>query len=247
MIPSDQAPPNVDWLVRRVTDLERQVRELQAGRRLEAATIGSGGITVKGGTLRALYPDGGEAFLAGLHHLASGTPVRGIVVRRPGNVLSFWSFAREDGTGNSFWALFDRAGNIVVSDDAESGEGLARPWLPYVGRPSSDYVTPLSTTSGTFTPLWTYAGVRQHPRTTARLLVQTDAGTTAEVQLRDTNNNTVVAGPEAVGASANTYVDLTGALTGPFSGFIKVDVEARRVSGTGSVRVVLVYAVGRQS
>lgn len=35
-------------VMRRLAELERQVRELNAGRRLEAATIGQGGMTVKG-------------------------------------------------------------------------------------------------------------------------------------------------------------------------------------------------------
>lgn len=65
MIPSDQRPPGADWLVRRVVDLERQVRELQAGRRLEAATIGAGGLTVAGGTIRVLDGSGGSIELGG--------------------------------------------------------------------------------------------------------------------------------------------------------------------------------------
>jgi hypothetical protein len=63
MIPSDQAPPGQDWLVRRITDLERQVRELAAGRSLEAATIRGGSLRVvdNTGALQVqvgLLPDG---------------------------------------------------------------------------------------------------------------------------------------------------------------------------------------------
>lgn len=45
-IVSDQVPPGQDHLIRRIVDLERQVREIAAGRRLESATIGAGGIRV---------------------------------------------------------------------------------------------------------------------------------------------------------------------------------------------------------
>jgi hypothetical protein len=55
---SDQAPPRDDYLLRRLADLERQVKELAAARRLEAATIGAGGITIKGGALRVLDDSG---------------------------------------------------------------------------------------------------------------------------------------------------------------------------------------------
>ncbi|MFV2094815.1 hypothetical protein ACFHW1_04900 [Micromonospora sp. LOL_014] len=41
-------------VMRRLRDLERQMRELQAGRRLQAATIGAGGIAIRGGSLRTL-------------------------------------------------------------------------------------------------------------------------------------------------------------------------------------------------
>lgn len=51
---SDQAPPGQDHIMRRLADLERQVREMAAGRRLEAASVGAGGITIKGGSLRVL-------------------------------------------------------------------------------------------------------------------------------------------------------------------------------------------------
>lgn len=65
MLPSDQVPPGVDWISRRLTDLERQMRELQAGRRLEAATIGAGGLTVKGGSIRVLDGGGTEVMRIG--------------------------------------------------------------------------------------------------------------------------------------------------------------------------------------
>lgn len=41
-------------VMRRIAALEAQVREMQAGRRLEAATIGQGGITLKGGSVKVV-------------------------------------------------------------------------------------------------------------------------------------------------------------------------------------------------
>jgi len=41
-------------VIRRLRELERQMRELTAGRRLEAATIGAGGVVIRGGSLRTL-------------------------------------------------------------------------------------------------------------------------------------------------------------------------------------------------
>lgn len=52
-LPASQLPPGGDWIARRFRDLERQIRELRAGRGLEAAQIGAGGLTVKGGAITA--------------------------------------------------------------------------------------------------------------------------------------------------------------------------------------------------
>ncbi|MEV6798549.1 hypothetical protein AB0M91_09395 [Micromonospora rifamycinica] len=67
---SDQAPPGQDWLVRQIRDLQRQVRELAAARTLEAAAIGSGGITIRDGAVRVL--DSGGAPVAQLGRLPDG-------------------------------------------------------------------------------------------------------------------------------------------------------------------------------
>lgn len=58
MIGSDMLPSGPDWIPRRLVEMERQIRELQAGRRLEAATIGAGGLRVKGGAIRIQNADG---------------------------------------------------------------------------------------------------------------------------------------------------------------------------------------------
>ena len=61
-------------LKRQMRDLERQIREMRAERRLESATIGAGGLTVKGGKIAVVDPVTG-ATLALLD--ASGLTVNG--------------------------------------------------------------------------------------------------------------------------------------------------------------------------
>lgn len=52
-------------VMRRLADLERQLRELQTARRLESASIGRGGLRVKdGGRIEVIDDDGGIAFSA---------------------------------------------------------------------------------------------------------------------------------------------------------------------------------------
>ncbi|MDG4796223.1 hypothetical protein [Micromonospora sp. WMMD1082] len=49
-------------VMRRLRELEKQVEQLTAGRRLEAASIGRGGITIKdGGGIRVVDADGGQS------------------------------------------------------------------------------------------------------------------------------------------------------------------------------------------
>ncbi len=65
MLVSDQRPPSDDWLVRRIADLERQVRELQAGPRLAAATIGAGGLRIVNGGKLTVEGGGSIELLGG--------------------------------------------------------------------------------------------------------------------------------------------------------------------------------------
>lgn len=260
MISSDQRPPGQDWLVRRVTDLERQVRELQAGRRLEAATIGAGGLTIRGGIvaikdngrLTADYANGATALDLGAHTLINGAPAHGMLIRRPGGELAFWTYGLDSG-GSAYWALYDLTGNIIMSDDAVSGQGLATPYIPLGTYPTRMLLTFASdgekTTSATFVPLWTVHGHKQHPRLRVGVYVFADvAGTSAEIQLRDNGPGTIIAGPTTVSATASpTLYELTGPWAGTHMERTKAELEVRRTAGTGTVWVQLAYAEGIQS
>lgn len=66
---SDQAPPGPDYILRKIATLEREVRELKAARRLEAATIKAGSLRVvdAAGELKVqvgLLPDGSYGLAA---------------------------------------------------------------------------------------------------------------------------------------------------------------------------------------
>lgn len=136
--------------MRRLAALEREVQQLRSARRLESATIGEGGLTVKGaggitmksggdilvedggdirildgGELHVIHPDGNPL----LHVRKSfGTGAYEIAIRREANEPAFAIQTQPDGT--QYWSLWDRSGRLIVSDDANSGHGLARPWLP---------------------------------------------------------------------------------------------------------------------
>ncbi|MEU6858820.1 hypothetical protein AB0B28_08105 [Glycomyces sp. NPDC046736] len=120
-------------LARRVQQLEQKLRELLSGRRLEDASIGArglrvigGAITIDGGELKLVSKDGVTVAYWG--DVAFGTQSRG------------WRFAFDTGssafllggdTGRQTWALYDNAGNYVMTNDGETGHGLGRPYLNY--------------------------------------------------------------------------------------------------------------------
>jgi hypothetical protein len=138
-------------VVRRVAELERQLRNLTSGRRLEDASVGARGITVRdggsitidGGTLKLIDENGvtvaywGDVNFGGLSR---------------GWVLNFDSghpaFALGGTPGQQAWQLWDGAGHYIVTNDAASGVGLARPYLNIPMVPSH------GTSIGTGGPFW---------------------------------------------------------------------------------------------
>jgi len=120
-------------------DIERQLRNLTSGRRLEDASIGArglrlideGSITIFGGALRLTDATGSVGLLF-FGRNDSGNPT--------------WQFSFPNGdsafgllgaSGAGFWGGLDHGGNIILSNDAASGAGLARPYLNIPMYPSS--------------------------------------------------------------------------------------------------------------
>lgn len=247
MIPSDSLPPRSDWITAKFLEYDRQLRELAAARTLEAATVGAGGVTIKnGGTLRVLHEDGVTELLAVRRN---GVGAYIVTMHRDDGSTAFEIQSLTPGPGQ-YWALFDRAHNVVVSDDAISGAGLARPHLSWNMAPTSELLTipaAQSTTSATFTAVWTTYGEKQHPRLKIYVLTRTDAATTGEIQIRDGSTGTVIVAPVVLPANDNSQRLLEGQLDGTFGDIKNVDVEIRRTGGAGTVAARLLLAEGTQS
>lgn len=255
MKPADHVtPPSIDTLMRKVADLEREVQQMRAERRLSASSIEAGSLQINGGELLlwpgskliANYNSGAEAFRVGANELSDGTPVHATVIRRPTGRLAFWTYGADTGISDGFWALYDLAENVIFSDDVESGQGIARPWLPINFAPS-DYTVWPGTNQATFTSIWETAISRQQPKIVVTLLATTDvSGTTGEVRL--TCNGTQLGSTISV-AFLQAYHDI-GPIALPAGNFgdeIDLKVEARVTAGTGLVRASVTKAYTRQS
>jgi hypothetical protein len=147
-----------------------------------------------------------------------------------------------------YWSLFDRAGNRTVSDDATSGQGLARPYLPVVFYDYPAYPTQ-TTTSTTFETLQrASAAVKQHPRIQVGVLVRSDPGTTGQVRLWDATHGVQVGSTISIGEDDYQGYNIGPvALTGDHMEGVDLDVQARVTSGPGSIGVRVTTAYGVQS
>lgn len=257
MIPSDQRPPGEDWLVRRIVDLEREVRELKAGRRLEAASIGAGGVTVNGGaidikdgTLRLRHANGTDLLFLG-PGVIGAEPVRYLRIRRPDGSTVLYTYGSDDGDG--FWAMYDKQDNIILSDDGASGQGLARPYLPIPWASHSQSAITDTTTSAAFTGLLSTRYKKQHPKIWAQILCQaSDATTAGEVRIIKTFTG------DQIGATVTIPATGPGGfyalrqigpadVPGTFSEEMELEVQARRTAGAGTIGVRMFGCYAQQS
>lgn len=230
-------------VMRRLRDLERLVRELHAGRRLEAASIGRGGISIQdGGALRVIDTDG--TYLAWTGLLADGQ--RGTVLRRTGGELAF----AVHGSGSDdvgFVGIYDRAGQYIVTDDAASGRGMARPYIPV---PMGEVMVPTATTtSATFVDLAAGLMPVQHPVLYAYLLVRASDGSTAgEVQMTLDGIQVGDTLPVSVGAYAIAAIGPAPLpATYQYGSLQQVRVQARRTAGAGDIGVRVLSVLGLES
>jgi len=233
---------------RRLDELERLVREQMAGRRLAAATLGSGGLVVGPGAAVSVHDAQGN-LIARLGDLeVFGPGLRGTWLGRAGGRTALAAYGTGVDGDNGFVALYDLSGNYILTDDTASRRGLARPYIGYqVGE-----VTPPTavTTSVTFEDLAAGVNAVQHPVMYAQLLVRSsDASTTGEVrvmvdgvQVGDTltvqggSYQYASIGPASVPVSEDTYGQLHA-----------IAVQARRTGGAGTIGVRVMSLLGLES
>lgn len=231
-------------IMRRLRDLERMVRELMAGRRLEAASIGRGGITVKdGGTVQVVDAEGTALATMG----ALDATRRGVLLRRAGGSLAFGVYGTGEGGDVGFAGIYDLAGQYIVTDDVASGRGLARPYIPVqVGEVA---VPTATTTSGSFVDLAAGMMSIQHPVLYAYLLVRaSDTGTTGEVRLTLDGNQVGNVLPVSAGAYAYaSYGPSPLPATYSYGVLRELRVQARRTAGTGTIGVRVLSILGLES
>lgn len=239
MLPGDQLPPDANYLMQRLANLEREVRELRAARSAEATTIGAGGQTITGGFLRMLHA-GVEIVFIGRD--ANNTPI--FRLRYPdGNTMFFTYLITGEGW---YFAWCDQQGNILVSSDAISGQGLARPYIPIPWYPRDDQYSFYSTTISTsFQTCDEVRWVKQHPIVNLVMSTKTSDGvSTGSWQVLQDGITVVASGSIA---ATGTGVSVRFAVTGSHMSPLSLDVQLKRNTGAGSVGALIKSVTGEQS
>lgn len=247
-----------DNLAKQVAELRKRVADLEAGNRIGATTIDRGSLVVaSGASVNVLRPlDGGTVIRVGD---TQDLGLWGIAVFNPNPDFPVSNPIFEAGTTDpdGFFPdglvnVIDHQGDFVFALGYPFG--LSRPYGAYTFFPTSGIGTPsLSTTSGTFAGLWTVYGYSMHPGISVAYIIQNDVGTTSEVRLRDAFNSNPTTTPTAWGSGAYSfgnafYQHLSPAAAPsdpPFAGMLfQTDLEVRRTSGAGTVRIQILSALG---
>jgi hypothetical protein len=149
-------PNDFDSLVRRIEALERELQETRAARRLEAATIGRGGITIKGGAIILEDNQGREIGRMGIREdllpQPDGQRQPGFILRRNDGSVAFTLDDPNPNAGGyrQLIKMQDSHGTIIFEEDAVTGWGLAAPtWSVPLFPFDQDYMTkwPATTTT----------------------------------------------------------------------------------------------------
>lgn len=190
-------------LLRQVEAIRRQLQELMGGRRLENSSIGAGGIrlidggslTISGGSLRMNSADGSVGLL---YFGDSSNGGRTWLFSFPDGEVAFGLIGNR---GAGYWGGRDNSGNLIMSNDAGSGVGLSRPYIPYrlvpafeaqsygEGNASMWPSTPNTTATKIMqglNPVW-------HPKISIGIATSTIGGGTARWRL-ELNGQTVATG-----------------------------------------------------
>lgn len=231
-------------LTRQIEDLKRRVKSLETQNRLSAGTIGG----VSGGSVQVVDRAGGLIAYIGefAPNAPDGNPQPGLYFRRQDGTLAFAIFdplPLVDGY-NQFWSLWDRTGNLIMSEDTTSGQGLARPYLPIPWIDVRTSTWPV-TTSASMVDAQFCLHNKQHPFVEVWIQAAPDASTVGEYQL--VQGSTVIGAATQITGAAVQYVTWRAAVVGDHGDQTDLHLQFRRVSGAGNVRGIIVGAWGVQT
>jgi hypothetical protein len=239
-------------LIARLVTMEERIKNLEKVQRIGNTSVDTGKIVINNGAIVVQHANGAELFRTGREGIGASFVDNVYVTRVRRNDDTEAIVVYDDDTNLEIpgaLLMYDRVGNIIFSENYTTGNGLGRPFLISSFAPTSEHDTPsVLTTSGTFEPLWTITGEIQHSNIRLSVLVKADAGTTGEIRLVDPVEFALTGAEiipvEAIADGEFAYRFMIGNFSGNFGESYQYDLEVRRVSGAGNVRVLLVYTMG---
>lgn len=218
-------------------------RIIPPGEDASTMVVRGGSIVMEGGAFQLVDKNGDSVVYFG--DVTQGDTVsRGFIFRFDGGALAF---EMGGAPGSQFWGLRDRTGNILVSNDALTGAGLARPYIPL---PIPQPVNPSdwqNTTDTSFAVISRSQVNVQHPRIRANIRAFAPSGTNGQVRLM--MGGTQV-GPTLSGGDGSFFSDGFDAEIPAGVGFdstATVELEARVTSGPDDVAAIVRELYGIQS
>lgn len=213
---------------------------------LRNASISEGGtFTIKGGRLRVLYPadqGGGDSVYCGDIY-SGGTYVgTGLLVQGPGG-KDLVSFRSDVATGSTYVILRDSAENAVLYTST-AGDGLVRPYIggAFHRQRFADWT--VATTAAAFEGLWKGELVKQHGRLSVATQASMDtSGTTGEVRVLV--NGQQLGDVKPIGYALTVSLFGPAAVPGANMELLTVEIQGRRTSATGALRVEPLHLLGR--
>lgn len=243
-----QLPRGWRGLVQKMID-DSIARFARSGFLRNASVTGGAGLTVAdGGAWRLTAADGTEIFYVGPVDppMPDGSPQPGVIVRRGDGTVVLMLYDVDPTVFQQALNWYDRGGNVVLADDTASGQGLARPYIPggFHRTRFADFT--VTSTSATFETLWDARLPKQHPRLEVGYRASMDtAATTGEVRV-------LVNGVQLGATTAEAFLVATrfigpAAVAGNHLDTLLVEIQGRRTSAGGALRVEPLYVRGVQS
>lgn len=250
-------------LIGYIKSLELRVRALESGQRAGNTSVDTGTLAVaNGGSIVARrdtsFEEGaisvttddvvdGQTGL-GLHFTRSETVRSGVQDVAGATAVSVQSIEGQ-GTGNVRYPtvnVYDKNGDVFLSDAHNGRRGMGEPKLHSTW---FDVTVFKSTTSGSFAYMFTCHWYMYHPHVRVRTYVQADGGTAGEVELKEPSTSKQLA-VATIPTAANQFLDLTVDRrafqfgSSPNGTVGQFDINTRRTSGGGSIRILIVEIIG---
>lgn len=215
----------VEVLRREIADLRAEVR----GRTSRSVVIPQGGVTIQdGGELTVRHPSGAVLF-----HVGKGALDKYYVeIGRDDGVTAFEISTLP--TGEQFFSLRDQGEQVVISNDAVSGQGLARPWLsgPVVNVLAANLPT---TTSATYVSTTSTGYVlKQQPCFEVEALLISNSSGTGNARWTIDGVATGAVVPITAGMFGWTAFQVL-TIPGAYNSYHRLELQVQRTSGAGNV------------